>query len=111
VIAWLGREQPLAAMPVGSAFAFLGTCVGCPRVREDLPNDPYALTDAHVRLDVASIHNQAWADRYQMLSVPLATDARPSGEILLALQHIVPDAPSAVSIALQTDATWRVQFR
>jgi hypothetical protein len=111
VIAWLGKEQPLAASPAGSAEAFVGACVGCPHVREDLPNDPFALDDAHVRLDVAAIHNHAWADRYHLLSLPLPGATAPTGDVLLALQRVVDADPVTFAFVVRTDATWRAPFR
>jgi hypothetical protein len=109
VIAWLGKEQAVAAYPFGSAQAFVGYCVACEHVREDLPNDAYSLDDADVRLDVAGIHNRSWTDRYQLLSIPVATATPPTGEVLLALQEIV--SWDTTTFALKTDGTWRARFR
>ena len=109
VIAWLDRDEAVAKFAYGSAQAFVGYCVSCQHVREDLPNDAYSLDDAHVRLDVAGIHNMAWADRYELLSIPVDTTTPPTGDVLLALQQIV--SWNGTAFALKTEGTWRARFQ
>jgi len=111
VIAWLGKEQPVAAFPSGSAAAFVSYCVACEQVRRDLPNDAYMLDDAHVRLDVAGINNKSWTDRYQMLSIPIEAAMPPTGDIRLAFQQITTWDDITATFALKTDGNWQVHLR
>jgi len=111
VIVWLGKERALVTVPSESAHTFVGYCAGCENVREDLPNDAYALDDAHVRLDVAAIHDRSWADRYQLLSIPVGLAAPPPGDVRLVLQGIGYDELSAFRLPLKTEGTWRVRFQ
>jgi hypothetical protein len=111
VIVWLGKERALETVPSESAHAFVGYCAACEDVRQDLPNDAYALDDAHVRLDVAAIHDRSWADRYQLLSIPVGLAAPPPGDVRLVLQQIVYDDLSAFRFGLKTEGNWRVRFQ
>lgn len=111
VIAWLGKEREVAKLSPESTHVFVGYCAACEHIPEQLPNDPYSLTDAHIRLDAAGIHNRSWNDGYQLLSIPVDTAVPPTGEVLLALQYLAPDKVIAFTLDLKTEGTWRVRFR
>lgn len=111
IIVWLGKERALVTVPSESAHTFVGFCAACEDVREDLPNDAYALDDAHVRLDVAAIHDRSWVDRYQLLSIPVGPAAPPTGDVRLVLQQVVYDELSAFRLPLKTEGNWRVRFQ
>lgn len=111
VIAWLGKEQPVAAQPFGSALTFVGYCVACEHVREDLPNDAYSLDDAHLRLDVAGIHNKSWADHYYLLTIPTAASAPLTGEFAVILQSIMEWNAGTYAFTMKTEGRWPARFR
>ena len=107
VIAWLGKDQRASALPSGDAYTFVAYCAACEHLREDLPNDPYALEDAHVRLDIAAIHNKSWIDGYRLLSIPVA--ARPTGVVRLGFQRIAFNRITTFDLA--TEGVWHAHLQ